>query len=214
VTADAKTDPPTVHRVELVPISTLRAHPRNYRQHVDEQREHIRASLAEHGQYRNVVIARDGTILAGHGVVESARDTGLDEVSAVRLDLDADDPRALKVLAGDNEIARLAFSDEQALAQLLAEIGIDDLLGTGFDDGSFSALFADGDPERPWDEGMPSFAANELQGEFRTVVHFATRDDAARFFELIERPMTGQLWWPEHDGHVGEDTHARWISSE
>jgi ParB-like chromosome segregation protein Spo0J len=136
---------PRVHDVELVPLHELRPHPRNYRQHPEEQLVHLAQSLREHGLYRNVVVAQDGTILAGHGVVAAAPEAGLSEIGVVRLPLGPEDPRALKLLAADNELPRLADDDDDALAQLLSEIRDDDaagLLGTGYDDGELTALVA------------------------------------------------------------------------
>lgn len=65
----------------------LREHPRNYRKHPASQVAHIAASLTEHGVYRPVVIARDNTILAGHGVVLAARSLGWTEIPVHALDL-------------------------------------------------------------------------------------------------------------------------------
>ena len=81
--------PPAVSRrsVRQVAISGLRPHPRNYREHPEDQLEHIKASIVENGFYRNVVAARDGTILAGHGVVLAATAMGLRKVPVIRLDL-------------------------------------------------------------------------------------------------------------------------------
>lgn len=59
--------------METVPIKELRPHPRNYRSHPEDQLEELMASLDENNQYRNVVIAWDNTILAGHGVVTVKR---------------------------------------------------------------------------------------------------------------------------------------------
>lgn len=127
-----------------VAVAELTPHPRNYKQHPEEQLDHLVRSLEENGQYRNVVIAEDDTILAGHGVVMAAQRMGLGKVLAVRMPWAPDDPRALKLLALDNEVARLAPHDDNALADLLrevqaAEIG---LLGTGFDDRALDALIA------------------------------------------------------------------------
>jgi ParB-like chromosome segregation protein Spo0J len=70
-------------RAEFVPLASLKPHPRNYRIHPDDQLEHIIKSIQEHGFYRNVVAARDGTILAGHGVVQAALKMGLKGVPVV-----------------------------------------------------------------------------------------------------------------------------------
>ena len=85
-------------RSETVPLDSLQDHPRNYREHPDDQLEHLIASIKEQGFYKNVAVARDGTILAGHGVVKAARKMGLEEIPVVRLDLEPDDPKALKLL--------------------------------------------------------------------------------------------------------------------
>ena len=136
--------PPTAPVAELVPIDDLRPHPRNYRAHPEDQLAHIVASIREHGFYRNVVATRDGTVLAGHGVVAASRQLGLPSVPTIRLDVEPDDPRALRVLTGDNAIAALANDDDQVLAELLRELhdadGIEGLLGTGFDDRMLTSL--------------------------------------------------------------------------
>src|SRR5437764_115147 len=128
---------------ESVAVSSLRPHPRNYREHPDDQIEHLAASLKEHGFYRNVVIAQDGTILAGHGVIEAAKRLGLETARVVRLPIEADSPAALKVLTGDNEIEHLAEQDDRLLSELLREIAQDDplaLLGTGYDEAMLANL--------------------------------------------------------------------------
>jgi len=119
--------------VEEVPIDEVRPNPENYREHPDDQIEHLIASQEQFGVYRNVVLAKDGTILAGHGVVEAA----------VRLDIDPDSVEARKLMVVDNEVSRLAFSDDRALSELLREIMHNDeksLLGTGFDENALAAL--------------------------------------------------------------------------
>ena len=134
---------PAIHPVEVVPITSLKPHPRNYRRHPDDQRDHIEASMREHGVYRNVVIARDGTILAGHGVVEAATHAGVTEVPVVRLDVDPDDPAAIQVLVGDNGAGLLAEVDHRLLTDHLKALAeMDALLGTGYDEMALAALTA------------------------------------------------------------------------
>jgi hypothetical protein len=88
------------------------------------------------------VIARDSTILAGHGLVEAARGLGIAQLPVIRLDIDPLDPRALQVLTGDNEIMHLRQIDDRALANLFKEIRDSGggLLGTGYDDASLALL--------------------------------------------------------------------------
>ena len=130
--------------VLLLPLADLKAHPRNYRTHPEDQLTHLEQSLREHGWFRPIVVANDNTILAGHGIAQAARRLGWTEAPVVRLDLASDSPKALKVLTADNELGRLAIPDDAALANLLREIDRDlDLLGTGFDDQALRDLLAD-----------------------------------------------------------------------
>src|SRR5688572_19601390 len=103
--------------IDDVSITELKPHPRNYREHPDDQLEHICRSIEQHGVYRNIVTASDLTILAGHGVVKAALKLGIKRLRIVRLPIDADSPQALKLLAGDNEIGKLAEVDDRALSE-------------------------------------------------------------------------------------------------
>lgn len=152
-------DPPE----ELVAIGEVKPHPQNYQSHPDDQVGHLAASIEEHGLYKNVVLAKDGTLLAGHGVVEGAKKAGRSEVPARRMPYGPEDPRALKILAGDNEVGRRAGRDDEALAAVLSQVAeAGDLAGTGFDDGALEELLASlADPDPPdefpeVDESLPT----------------------------------------------------------
>ena len=204
---------PVIHPVEIVAISTLRPHERNYRSHPEDQRGHIEASLREHGVYRNVVIARDGTILAGHGVVEAATHAGVLEVPVVRLDVDPDDPAAIKVLVGDNELEHLAVVDDRLLAEHLKALAdMDVLFGTGYDEMMLANLAFVTRPAsevRTMDDaahwvGLPEFA-NDNGDDIVLVLHFD--DDAGRDALVTQLGLTiskkmRQTWsayWPPRE---------------
>jgi DNA modification methylase len=164
--------PPSL-AVEMLPLASLRPHPRNYRTHGPEQLAHIKASLTTHGYYRNIVLAKDATILAGHGVVLAAQELGWSEGPCLRLPLAPDHPLAIKVLVGDNEIAALGFQETPTLVALLQELQDDpvyDLLGTGFDEAMLAALAG----ETPTETGASRDAepqidrAEELREEWGT----------------------------------------------
>lgn len=193
---------------ETVRLAELRPHPRNYRQHPEDQLEHLRESLKEHGWYRNVLLARDGTILAGHGIVLAAQSLGYETAPAVRLDLAPDEPRALKVLAADNELAHLAEIDDRALSELLKEVSQTDpagLLGTGYDEAMLANLvyvtrpageIRDHNEAAEW-VGMPEYSAGEAP--LTLVVKFATEAERQDFAERLDLRLTDQqrsLWWP------------------
>jgi hypothetical protein len=122
---------------EIIEVAKLQDHPDNYREHPADQVEHIKASIEEHGFYRNIVVANDNTILAGHGVVVALRQMDMPFVPIRRLDIEPNDPQALKILTADNEISHLGVIDDRKLTEILKEIrelGDNGLLGTGFDD--------------------------------------------------------------------------------
>jgi hypothetical protein len=213
-------------KVETVPLDTLTPHPRNYRHHPADQLDHLVNSIQEHGLYRNIIIARDGTILAGHGVVEAATVLGIENVPVVRLPLDPDEPRALKVLAGDNEISRLADIDDRMLSELLKEIKNTDptgLAGTGYDEMQLANLayvtrsrdeIEHLDAAQHW-VGLPSHDPGTRS--VRVIVNFRSHDDRASFGTLIGQdiPQDGvdapSIWWPPRER---EDLqHVAWIAN-
>lgn len=199
---------------ETARITDLKPHARNYREHPDDQLAHIVASIEQHGFYRNVVVARDGTILAGHGVVRAAEKMGRDEVPVVRLDLDPLEPRALKVLAGDNEIANLAEVDDRSLTELLKEINNTDvsgLLGTGFDEQILANLVMVTRPESEIADlgeaaewlGMPE---HDPGGPvWKIMVSFKSEAERGEFAEKLglkfakKRRTIWSSWWPPRD---------------
>ncbi len=104
---------------ELVLLSSLKPHPRNYRQHPEDQLLHLMESIKQNGLYRNILVSKDLTILAGHGVSKACERLEMKEVPVIRLDVDSESPQALKILAGDNEIGHLGEIDDRALTEIL-----------------------------------------------------------------------------------------------
>lgn len=201
------------YQPEFVALDDMKPHPRNYRQHPDDQIQHLVQSLTEHGFFRNVILARDGTILAGHGVVQAARKLGYTSAPAVRLPLAPLSPRALKVLAADNELGHLAEVDDRALSELLKEVkelDLDGLFGTGYDEAMLANLAYVTRPAselRTKDEaaewaglGMPTYSPEPAP--LVLIVKFASEDDradlAARLgLSLSEK--TRSTWWPPRE---------------
>jgi len=193
---------------EMVNVGDLQRHPRNYKIHPQDQIEHLIESIRRFGVYRNVTIAKDGTILAGHGVVQAALQMGMESIPVLRLDLEPDDPRALKLLTGDNEITNLAEVDDRGLTEMLREIkesAPEGLLGTGFSDMMLASLvmvtrpqseIADFDEAAEW-VGMPEY--NGVAAPIGMMIHFRTMEDKlelGRQLKLEVNMETKSLWWP------------------
>jgi hypothetical protein len=195
-------------QIEHVAIADLKPHPRNYRHHPSDQLEHLRQSLRDHGFYRNVITANDLTILAGHGIVEAAKAEGIAEAPILRLPLEPNSPRALKVLAGDNELWHLSENDDRMLADMLKEIkelDSDGLKGTGYDEMMLASLvfvtrhedeIQDMNEAAHW-VGLPGYETGERRIQF--IISFRNVEDRAEFAKLIGVDVTDKtraFWWP------------------
>lgn len=122
------------YTTEWVDIDDLKPHPRNYQEHPEEQIEEIRASIRKHGIYKNIVAAKDLTILAGHGVTEGAKAEGYPKIPVRVLEIGPEEPEAYQVMIGDNEQSRLAIRDDRLLSEIMSELRENDpqyLTGTG-----------------------------------------------------------------------------------
>lgn len=196
-------------RPQQAQLSKLKDHPRNYKTHPPDQLAHIEAMLRQFGVYKNVVAARDWTILAGHGVAKAARNVGMTTVPVVRLDIAPDSPLALKILAGDNEIGSLAARDDRGLTEMLRQVkDAEGLLGTGFDDLMLANLVLITRPESEiaklddaaaW-AGMPEYTTEP--DRVRLVLCFATEADKAKLLKRLGVTVskttgkTSTAWWP------------------
>ena len=197
----------------LTAVKDLKPHPRNYRQHPDDQRAHIGQSISEHGVYRNVVVAKDNTILAGHGVVQTAVEMGVERIPVVRLPIAPDSPGALKIVAGDNEIGKLSVVDDRALTELLKSIkdsAPKGLLGSGFDEMMLANLVFVTRPEgevkdinaaAEW-AGLPDYG--QPNPAIDLVITFPDAESRKKFVEKIgghsaTTTVKGRVWslkWP------------------
>lgn len=202
---------------ENVKINTLKPHPRNYRNHPDDQLTHIIESIKTNGFYRNIVVASDDIILAGHGVVLAAKKMGIEEVPIVRVKFNSNDPKALKLLTGDNEISKLGEVDDRLLTELLKEIKDVDsegLLGTGYDEKMLANLLFITRPEgeiKSFDEAAEWVGMPEYQPENENyTIHVQLEDEKARdeFLKFVGvKTITKTLrngkymsfWWPDKE---------------
>lgn len=119
--------------LELRPPVSLLPQERNPRTHSKKQIRQIADSIARFGFTNPVLIADDGTILAGHGRVAAARLLGLESIPTLRLSHLTPEERRAYVIA-DNKLALDAGWDQDLLAlelQALIDLGFDMNL-TGF----------------------------------------------------------------------------------
>lgn len=196
-------------KTEKMKLTEIQPHPKNYRKHPEDQLLHIIQSIKEHGFYRNVVISKDNYILAGHGVVQAVKKMGKKEIPVIKLQVNHDSPKALKVLTGDNEIAHLGEIDDRALTELLKEINDMDesgLFGTGFDESMLANLvfvsrpkseIKDFDKASEW-VGLPEYDMQDPR-HHSIIVHFESEKDFQDFIKLTQAQVTENskyMWYP------------------
>lgn len=176
--------------IEYRPLDSLVAYARNARTHSDAQVSEIAGSIREFGFTNPVLVAEDGTLIAGHGRVLAARKLGMATVPAITLTGLSDTQRRALVLA-DNRIALNAGWDQDLLA---LELG--DLQDAGFD------------------LGLTGFTADELGDLLRPATDDGWDEDDAANDEVPEPaadPMVrpGDLWLlGEHRLLCGDSTNS------
>jgi DNA modification methylase len=149
-----------------VPIKKLKPLPGNPRR---GDVEAVRRSYERFGQRKPIVAQRDGTVIAGNHQLKAAQALGWSEMAVVWVD---DDEQTAKAFAlADNRTADLGSYDNDALAELLADVAVDPelLLATGYTDADLEALIGEIDvlpPEDKDDEPVPMSApARTIKGD-------------------------------------------------
>ena len=200
----------------LKPIDSLIQHPQNPRQ---GDVESIRDSIEANGFYGAIVSQKSsGHILAGNHRLQAAIASGAERVPVI--EIDCDDPTALKILLADNRTNDKASYDNDALVAILESLSsANDLDGTGYNQEDLDTLLrilesTGSNPIDAFDEweGMPDFDQGDKTSTFRVSIHFKSSEDAEAFFTLINRPKKSSMWWPVDDEHVGSDEFQKYVA--
>jgi DNA modification methylase len=130
-------------KVEMRPVEDLAPYARNARTHPPEQVAQIAASMRRFGFTMPMLIAEDGTIVAGHGRLLAAQLLGIREVPVMVARGWSDEDRRVYTLA-DNRLAETSEWDPAMLRleieELRIEVGADVLAGIGFSDTEIQEL--------------------------------------------------------------------------
>lgn len=128
-------------KTELVQIDSLQFDPANVRKHGEKNLATIKASLSRFGQQKPIVVDANGVVRAGNGTLAAMKALGWKEVAIVRSPLAGSEATAYAI--ADNRTAELAEWDEDALAQTLAALQIEDedlAIASGFLEQELRAL--------------------------------------------------------------------------
>jgi len=208
-------------------LRDLKPHPENYRSHPPDQLDHIKHSLTELGQYKNVVVKPDGTILAGHGVVTAARELGWEKI-AVRV-FDGTPEQCRLLMIADNELSRRAEDDDRMLTELLKELNTDiGLEGTGYDEAMLANLLLitrtedeipDFDAAAEW-VGMPDMGEAERQVRYQLIIWCDTPDERQQAMDILGVDVVGgnrntlSAHWPVREREIREDSSLRYVEGD
>lgn len=137
MTAQSKITPQAwpAAQVEMWQVADLAPFAKNARQHPPEQIDQIAASMERFGFTIPMLVAEDGTIIAGHGRLMAAAQLGLAEVPVMVARGWSEEDRRLYTLA-DNRLAEIAEWDPEMLrieiGELREDFGIEDMSLIGF----------------------------------------------------------------------------------
>jgi DNA modification methylase len=136
-------------QVQVWSIDRLLPYIRNARTHTDQQVAQVAASIREFGWTNPILVAAEGTIIAGHARLAAARKLKMTEVPVIVLDHLTEAQRRALVLA-DNRLALDAGWDEEMLRVELASLQEDgfDLDIVGFTDEQLEDLLRDPEETR------------------------------------------------------------------
>lgn len=105
-----------------IPVGELTLDEANVRKHDRRNRDAIKRSLGRFGQQKPIVALADGTVIAGNGTLEAARELGWETLRVAVWECDDPDQARAYAIA-DNRTAELAEWDEVGLAEQLQQIG-------------------------------------------------------------------------------------------
>ena len=123
MTAQSKITPQAwpAAQVEMWQVADLATYAKNARQHPPEQIDQIAASMERFGFTIPILVAEDGTIIAGHGRLMAAAQLGLAEVPVMVARGWSEEDRRLYTLA-DNRLAEIAAWDPEMLRIEIGEL--------------------------------------------------------------------------------------------
>jgi ParB-like chromosome segregation protein Spo0J len=216
-------------KTERIPIDSVQFDPANVRKHGEKNLATIKASLARFGQQKPIVVDANGVVRAGNGTLAAAKALGWKEIAVVRSTLAGSEATAYAI--ADNRTAELAEWDEDALAQTLAALQIEDedlAISTGFDAKEIDALLA---PDEMTEDEVPESPAEPitkpgdlwLLGDHRLLCGDSTKaEDVQRLMAgakvtmaFTSPPYASQRKYDESSGFrpIPPDEYVDWFSA-
>jgi len=174
-------------QIEEIKISDIENHPKNPKQHPENQIRLIQKSIERFGWTNPVILDKNNRILAGHARVKAAIEKGYDTIPAIRTELTGDEADAY--LLADNRLSDIAPYDRDILAELLSDLPKDLAEITGFNQVQVDALLSGEDvPD------IEKFISDSQPEEPREDVDAEPQIDRAAELNKIWQVKPGDLW--------------------
>lgn len=119
-------------------LEELKAPAKNTRKHPQKQIAEMKRSLDMFGQFRPIVVDETNTILAGNGMVQAMRESGMTEASVLKYE-NLTEAQKKKLMLADNQIASLGVDDYGAIEEVIRELK-DELDIPGYDDDTLQMI--------------------------------------------------------------------------
>lgn len=183
--------------IENVITDTLIPYARNSKTHNDAQISAIAGSIKEFGFTNPVLIATDGTIIAGHGRVLAAQKLGLVDIPCIRLNHLSDIQRRAYVIA-DNRLSEIGSGWDTEMLSLEVKELMDaefDMDILAFTEDDITNLFlekeeGETDPYAEW-QGMPEYEQDDSVKPFKTIqLHVEKEEHLKELADLFQQNIT------------------------
>lgn len=160
---------------ETVPLTDLTPLERNPRRHPERQIDELVRSLEAFGQYRDLVIDEEGTILAGNGLFYAMQRAGMPQAN-VRRYTGLSDAQKTKLILADNRTADLGMEHMEIVDELIRELDGDFDI-PGFDPVVLEELMAEAEDLMPAAQEYGQLPANALEQLHRNSERIATANE-------------------------------------
>jgi hypothetical protein len=157
-------------KLEMVKLESISPHPKNSREHSQDNLEAIKRSLQKFGQVTPLVVGRMNFILKGCGTWQAMREINMQDVKILRVKLTPE--QELAYALADNKTGDLSEFNFQGVADILKELqaGGFDLEATGFASFEIEPLL-----EAEWNAGKPGTMPN-ISDAKKTHLEFGPRE--------------------------------------
>lgn len=126
--------------IHSVAITSLKGDDQNAREHPERNLEAIETSLKKFGQQKPIIVLKNGTVICGNGVFETAKKLGWTHIDVIYSKLNATDAKAFAL--ADNRSSELSMWNPEILDASLKELSQEgyDLTDIGFADGDIAEI--------------------------------------------------------------------------